>query len=1363
MGSVSDTRDLTGTCIGQRYRVEAVLGRGGMGAVHRVVDQRTGATLALKQLDPRPGSKSRAQRIALFQHEYHLLSQLAHPNIVEALDYGIADGAPYYTMELVGGRDLKALSPLPWPRACEILLELCSALAVLHARGVVHRDITPRNVLVGQDGHCKLIDFGAMAHMGHCQIAVGTPPYIAPELLQHQHVDGRSDIFSLGGLAYFMLCGRHALSASRIQDLPRAWEQARVPPSEFAPEIPPTLEQLVLGMLSIKPEARPAQVAEVTQRLAALLGREAPVDVAKLRAHLATPRLVGRDQAEALLRAQLSRASSGRGSAAVISGEAGMGRTRMLEAFGTQAKLAGYLVLSTEAREQEEADFAVTRRLLEMLALADSPRAQAAASGLEPGLVGLWPPAWPESGAPPEPTYDRVECQDALLRFFRRLSELVPLAIIVDDAHLADPSSQQLLAQLASACRSRAMLVLASAPTDCRPENHPSLKSLLSHADEVPLEALTEAQTQELLGSVFGESPELTRVAEWAHRVSEGRPRACMELASHLVDRGLARFRGGRFELPSALDALELPQNLEQATRARLASLTMGARTVAELLACVTRFLPLQVDEILETLSSRLGDFETFSALDTLLEARIIRPQGDAYTFVDEHMARLTRDEMSPEQSHAHHRALGELYRARGRDHRCLAGYHLCEAGELEEAYPVMRNVGELVVDSSSLTSVVARAPEGIELYEQMLRHAEREGHSPSTLYRFRKVMLQLSAISQPELSRYADVTLAQLRRDIGLDRWSELAHIEEPLERISQCLALAQARYEETPEDQKGLEPAAAIKEFATCSALLVSTFASMMDTAALDAIPPQLEPLRVLLPVLDIVYTMAASAADSAVRGYTVPGDRERVAQRLSEPVVGMDELTRQGAYAVNCYYIALEHAGLGSDEALRVADEIEKQPVYAVLGKQARLVHALAQGSQKRAERHRSERDMLRALGANCENHLQLSMRWTQVALYRSCDLLNLGRLARELETRAERFPGLQSRVHALRAQIHLLCDESKAALAEVRRGEHHAPPLKNGTWRELAFLRIDALTALGRFEEALQTVHVAEDHLRTIGASFARNDRMAAAEARALSGIGRREQARERLRPMIEQLEELAPNGVPLGELYETLAIVELAAGDHDAFALARKRAERIFKRERHPGLAARYERLRSLSQRSSKRPRDVQVPQAWSTTFGTFTQDALASQLQTQLSCFDERDQLRQLLALVLEETRIKAGYLYRVSSDGKLDLLAHRAVVAPNPHLEAQLYTLLQTEPEDDDVATNTVTGSMTGTEIPGPTTLVADDHYIPLYLRNDGPEGRVVGLLALRTTREPRLSFAFVQAVARTVEALTTARRPTG
>jgi eukaryotic-like serine/threonine-protein kinase len=243
--------------IGGRYRVLEQLGRGGMAVVYRVRDEGSGGELALKQLVARSEAPVPDRNaVWLFEREFHTLAQLDHPHVIAVYDYGIDGFSPFYTMELLDGGDLKTLAPLDFGRACKLMLEVCSSLALLHSRRLVHRDVTPRNVRCTRDGHAKLIDFGAMVPMGPCSLTVGTPAFVAPEVVHHMHLDARTDLFSLGATLYYALTGRTPFAARQFSELRAAWSAEVAPPSRLVPGIPPALDALCTALLRIDP-ARP--------------------------------------------------------------------------------------------------------------------------------------------------------------------------------------------------------------------------------------------------------------------------------------------------------------------------------------------------------------------------------------------------------------------------------------------------------------------------------------------------------------------------------------------------------------------------------------------------------------------------------------------------------------------------------------------------------------------------------------------------------------------------------------------------------------------------------------------------------------------------------------------------------------------------------------------------------------------------------------------------------------------------------------------------------------------------------------------------------------------------------------------------
>ena len=204
------------------YRLEALIGRGGMGVVYRAHDPRLKRDVALKLLAPEL-AEDRAFRDR-FLRESELAAALEHPNVVPIHDVGETDGQLFIVMRLVEGRDLRALlreggKLEPW-RALELCSQVAAALDAAHEGGLVHRDVKPSNVLVDRRDHAYLADFGLTRRLSDPSVLLehglsfGTPAYVAPEQIRGGEVDGRADQYSLGCVLYECLAGEHLFPRS---------------------------------------------------------------------------------------------------------------------------------------------------------------------------------------------------------------------------------------------------------------------------------------------------------------------------------------------------------------------------------------------------------------------------------------------------------------------------------------------------------------------------------------------------------------------------------------------------------------------------------------------------------------------------------------------------------------------------------------------------------------------------------------------------------------------------------------------------------------------------------------------------------------------------------------------------------------------------------------------------------------------------------------------------------------------------------------------------------------------------------------------------------------------------------------------
>ncbi len=257
-----------GRTLDGRYLVSELLARGGMAAVYEGLDTRLNRTVALKVMSP--AFSSDADFVARFTREAQSAAGLNDNHVVSVFDQGDDDGVVFLVMEYVSGQTLRdvleqrhRLSPA---EALDVLEPVLQALAAAHRSGIVHRDVKPENVLIRDDGVVKVADFGlARAATGGTAtpatqgLLLGTVAYLAPEQVQHGHVDPRTDIYAAGILLYEMLVGQPPYSGDTAWDVASKHVNQSVPaPSRSVPSLPASLDELVLQATSRDPERRPA-------------------------------------------------------------------------------------------------------------------------------------------------------------------------------------------------------------------------------------------------------------------------------------------------------------------------------------------------------------------------------------------------------------------------------------------------------------------------------------------------------------------------------------------------------------------------------------------------------------------------------------------------------------------------------------------------------------------------------------------------------------------------------------------------------------------------------------------------------------------------------------------------------------------------------------------------------------------------------------------------------------------------------------------------------------------------------------------------------------------------------------------------
>lgn len=675
---------------GRRYALLGLVGSGGMGRVHRALDRLTGRVVALKHVRTgaaADGHAPPASHLEALAQEFRTLATLRHPSIIGVLDYGVGAGQrPFFTMELL--HDAEPVLPFaagaPLAVRVDLLVQLLRALGYLHRRGILHRDLKPSNILVrrGAEGGpaLQVLDFGLSTGTDDLRRyrAAGTLLYMAPELLRGEAASEASDVYAAGVLACEVLAGRHPFAGwtDRRQLVRRVL--AGAPDLDG---LAPRLRALLDRMLASSPADRPAASEEIVRALSEATGVAVPPAPATARdSHLAAAKLVGRDRELDELCRALDGARRGRGSAWLVGGESGAGKSRLLDELRTRALVEGVLVAHGQAA-QGDAAYGVWRGLLPIVALhADLNDWEVSVlATILPGLDALL-----EREVRP---LSELDVERKRYRLLRVLGDVVarspePVLLILEDLQWADAESLGLLAQVAAEAAGRPLLVAAS----YRDDEAPRLPAALPGMRATRLERLGRPSVARLCEAMLGPAGRDAGLVDLIARETEGNALFIVEAMRALAEESGGLDAVGRRGLPERI----LAGGVERVLDRRLARAPEEARGLLRRAAVAGRQLDLAV-------LSR-GEPAIEALVQACADVGVLGVREQRWQFDHDKLRERVLAGLSPGELRALHARLAEDLTEtypQSRAHAARVAYHLREAGRLAEAARFYALAGE--------------------------------------------------------------------------------------------------------------------------------------------------------------------------------------------------------------------------------------------------------------------------------------------------------------------------------------------------------------------------------------------------------------------------------------------------------------------------------------------------------------------------------------------------------------------------------------------------------------------------------------------------------------------------------------------
>lgn len=690
---------MIGNKVNGRYRIDCELGSGGMGKVYKGYDTALKRDIAIKMMI-QPGMEEECRNRIM--GEAHAIARLSHPNIITIYDVGILNQFPFIVMEYVEGVNLYQQPPKDIKKIVMVCKQICIALAHAHGHGIIHRDLKPENVILTPEGTAKLMDFG-LARPISSRVTkegaiTGSVFYLAPEQAQGKAINQSSDLYSLGIMLYELTTGELPFRAEDpLAVISQHIHAPVVPPKAKNGHIPAALDALILDLMKKEPTERPPSALAVAERLSTpdILDVTAqPRKELSALDRIVRGRLAGREQEMQQLRNLWLQTVNGNGQLVLISGEAGVGKTRLMRELVTQVEVTGGQAYIGESKAEGNAPYSPIAQIIQQALSQNEDTWHNLPKLVLPELISIAPELQINySDLSPNPALDPESEQrrlfECIIAFFSTLCNEKPLLLVLEDIHWADSGTLSMLEFLAARCQQNPVLLLVTL-RDTELEEDFHLRRTLTflqrkkQAAHLRLEPLTIRETHDMLANIFAEhiTPDFL---DGIYSQSEGNPFFIEEMCKALIESGQLYFDGERWQRPPDMADMVIPESIKFTIQSRLSKLSQSAQETllhAAILGHEFEF------NLLVKITERQEE-EVIEGLEAALKAQLIEElkeyKSGRFSFSHALIPSTLRESMSGIRQARMHREVAQALEESMPDAYRRLAYHWGESGNLKK------------------------------------------------------------------------------------------------------------------------------------------------------------------------------------------------------------------------------------------------------------------------------------------------------------------------------------------------------------------------------------------------------------------------------------------------------------------------------------------------------------------------------------------------------------------------------------------------------------------------------------------------------------------------------------------------------